>query len=440
MPESTLINDLIRPALDSLSDTLVFRKLGICYDYRSLPDDFPSRCLPGAKETSAQKPDPRGSRTGMARCALNNALLFDGYALRVEIGFADPAEDKVFDRLIGGAIRLATIAPKGALINGLSPDGKSYYPAVTSESCVAWAFYAWRAALTSTVALESQEKLKNIAARWISRLDSDKFILPGGDTSLTGKDWSQQPLIGGIAAAAWALTGEAKWKKLAEENAVYDAPLPTEATMAQLLPAQLALHLTEQILTGTPAAEAAKQRQLALLPLAASRLKLYAGFVPAEKIEKLDWHDLPATAQEALPPVWKQAVREEETVSESVLAAYGCLLCHDPVALEAYVGDLRALVAGLPWQQLWLAASLCPAAAVHARGLELGLWDEALKEYKFGFDPAIPLVERYMSADYDEKNPEKAGHSEGPERPQEVEEGVEKSREGKRRRRRRKRR
>ncbi len=468
---SNLLNPRVQTAMNVLADGFVFRKLGICYDLRAGDGDFPSKLLPAAKEITQGKPDARGSYTGMAETALNNALLFDGYALRLEIGFAEAEEDRIFDRLIGGAIRLATIAPKSALIGGLSPDGKSYYPAPGADNYVAWAFYAWRVATSATVAPESQGKLKNIASRWIARLETDKFVLPGSDNTLNEKTWQKQPLLPGILAAAWALTGEEKWKKLALESADFSGTLPPEAPARELLTVQLALHLFTRIFSAEehPAVVAAKERMLALLPLCGAHLSKYQEFVPAaippapvkaataeatekpgqsakaedtgegSKVAKLpvaDWREIPASGD--APTGWQAVFAEEKTLTAAAGAAMACVLCGEKEALEPYVAQLTGLLGDTPWEGARLAASLCPAVAVHARGVELGLWDAPLGEYHFEFDVTKTLVEKFMLPEFDEQNPLLAGHADSPEKPKQAEEeGGEKT--GRRRRRRRKR-
>ena len=66
-----LLNDRIQAAMNILADNFVFRKLGLCYDLRSASDDFPGKTLPTAKEISQQKPDARGTFTGMAEIGAN---------------------------------------------------------------------------------------------------------------------------------------------------------------------------------------------------------------------------------------------------------------------------------------------------------------------------------------------------------------------------------
>lgn len=426
----------IEAAMNILAQSFVFRKLGICYDLRATPDNFPSPLLPIGKEIVQGLPAPSGARSGMAEAAINNALLLDGYALRLEIGFAKEEEDRIFDRLIGGAIRLATIAPKSALIGSLSPDGKSFYPVPGADNYLAWAFYAWRSVTTATVAPESQGKLKNIAARWMARLESDNFVLPGDDKSLSEETWDKQPLLPAMLAAAWALTGEEKWKKLALEKAVFSASVPTEAPARPLMITQMALHLLAEIFPGEEVGAIAQKLQAQLLPLAYRHLEDYRRFEPTNGAPVPDWRTIPANGE--LPAPWLSMENELQTLASSAQAALACLFCKDKERLEAYTEGLTEFMQNAPLEQARLAASLCPMVAAHARGVELGLWDVTLSEYQFNFDTSKTLVERFMQPEYDELNPEQAGHEDLPEKPPVLDaESGEKN--GRRRRRRRKR-
>ena len=83
-----------------------------------------------------------------------------------------------------------------------------------------WAFSLWRGYHTSGIAIESQEKLENIARKWIARIERDGFCIPSlGDKSdesedLTGKDWQKGPILLTLLAMAADITGEKKWQEL----------------------------------------------------------------------------------------------------------------------------------------------------------------------------------------------------------------------------------
>lgn len=434
-----LLNEKINAVIETLAASFVFRKLGVCYDLKAKPDAFPRETLPTAKEISASQPDACGTDTAMVHCAFNNAVLFDGYAARLEIGFARPEEDRVFDRLIGGAIRLATIAPKNALINGLSPDGKSYYPQVTLETCICWAFYAWRVATTATVSPESQGKLKNIASRWAARLQGDDFVLPGGEP-VGGADWLHEPVLPALAAVTWALTGEQKWRKMLDSTAPFAAALPAQAGAHELLLAQIALHLVAEILPEEGIGQAARARMRDLARLATIHLGAYRKFVPPAAPGALDWRRKGEGGQQ--PADWQAFFAEKETLTVSAEAALCCVLCKDADFLAPYAEALRGVLDTPDWSAADYSLTLCPLVAIHARGVELGLWDKELGEYAFSFDSSTPLVEKFMSEDYDELNPERAGHVESARKalePEEEDESGKARSEGRRRRRRRKR-
>ncbi len=444
MPE--LIGEEVPQVLEVISSSFMFRKLGICYDLKALPDEFPRKSLPTAQDVKDVKPDATGSYTGIHDCITNNALLFDGYALRLEIGFADEAkEERVYDRLIGGAIRLSTIAPQNAILCGLSSDGKSFYPQTNARAYLAWAFYAWRIVTTPTVLQDSQAKVKNIASRWISKLASDDFVLPYDNKELVDGSWQSEPLVAGLLAAAWVTTGEDKWKKLALEKASFSTALPETATGSDLLTQQLALHMIAEIFPEEEIGKKAKARMLQILPLAIKLLAKASDYTPKEYEQEpsLDWHEIDDLNN--LPQSWEAFVAERDTVGEAIIGALVCVLCADGEALKPYAAQLSATITAKPWDKFRLAATLCPVASIHARGVELGLWDESLQDYSIGFDGDEALVSRYMSEDFDELNPDKSGHVSPPKkelplelREEKAPDGVKSKNSRKRRRRRRK--
>jgi len=87
-PKEEILADSLRAAAEEalarLADSFVYRKLGICYDYFCPPESLPSPMLPHPKDVRQGLPNPMGLGSGMADCALNNALLCDAYALRAE--------------------------------------------------------------------------------------------------------------------------------------------------------------------------------------------------------------------------------------------------------------------------------------------------------------------------------------------------------------------
>ena len=170
-----LLNDITNAALNKLSSEFIYRKLGLCYDYPTETGTFPLKTLPRADEVCNNKPNTSGKDTGMYNCILNNALLFTGLASRFEIGFASELDDIVFDRLIGGTIRLGTVAPKNVIIRGLTGDGRYFYPESTLDTALLWIFTTWRTVSTTAVSIESQQKLINITTRWINKVSQSKL-------------------------------------------------------------------------------------------------------------------------------------------------------------------------------------------------------------------------------------------------------------------------
>ena len=58
------LNDRARLALQNLQERFIFRKLGICYDYATTPEDFPRKTLPDARDAREGRPNRSGLGTG----------------------------------------------------------------------------------------------------------------------------------------------------------------------------------------------------------------------------------------------------------------------------------------------------------------------------------------------------------------------------------------
>ncbi len=436
MPEATAtLNDRIQLVHNVLVDHFIFRKLGICYDYRSSPEDFPRKTLPTADEARDHRPNHAGLGAGMAECTRNSALLFDGYLLRIELGLADPNEERIFDRLIGGLIRIASAAPKGYLVRGLTPDGNGFYGSSSLEAHLFWAFSAWRGFQTAAIAMESQAKIQNIASRWMGRLEQDDFSIRflaanGPDIDLTLKNWEHGPVFLALLAAARAVTGEKRWQDryeaCAAERERLDWTLPADLEKTgPLLRVQLALHMLAAIETEAERLTLIRARLRDVAEHASRFLDRFTNRKDPilEETPDLDWRALEQgqlavapgeTEHLHLPSPWRRIPHEAESICPSLEAGLALLLAGDKELAESHAEILTRCLAEVPWDKLWFANALAPALSLHARGAELGLWDEDLLQ---GSDKEVEkksLVAPYLADDFDDKHPERAGHTEAP--------------------------
>ncbi len=434
------LNDCLRGALQILEAGFIYRKLGLCYDYVSLPGEFPRKTLPTAREGREGKPNPGGQGTGMAGCTQNGGLLFDGYLLRLECGVAQPGEGRIFDRLIGGLIRTATTAPRNYLVRGLTPDGRGFYPATDVDSHLLWAWSAWRGCRTAAIAKESQVKIENIAGKWMLRLERDGFRIPtvtGGESDcgrLDALDWRHGPKLLALLAVAADITGEAKWRqayarKAAEgEGARLTAELPGEIESAtELLYLQVALHLLAALEADEARRAQIRERQREVALKAVPFLDRYQNLKPQilEETPDLDWRRLAgkdgadeesSLSAEGLPLSWRRLAHEADTVRASLEAGLTLVLAGERDLAAPHAPQMTACLRAAPWDKLWLAGTIAPALSLHARGMELGLWDEEALTEALALDAVIPNAALYLAEDYDEENPGKAGHVEPPPR------------------------
>jgi hypothetical protein len=457
---SELLDNRVRALQAVLEECFLFRKLGLCYDYGTTPEDFPRKTLPVSEETRKGLPNRAGCYTGVNRCAENNALLFDGYLLRVECGFAAENDERILDRLIGGLIRTATTGPKGFLIRGLSPDGRGFYPTSSVDAHLLWAFSLWRGATTAAIQPESQGKMQNIAAKWINRIEQDAFRItptddgPSPDGALDAADAEAGPKLLALLAVAGAVTGEAKWTERLAAFAEADggarlAPPPEEVTdPLRILRLQIAWHLLHHLDPDDARRAEAPSRMAVLARRAATHLGAFRRLDPAvlEETPALDWRAAFGTDERQddapPPPDWARVLHETETAAATAQGALALLLSPETELVEAYADEMAAGLLETPWERLLLADAVAPVVAVHGRGVERGLWDEELLHRGSLAESLLPSATVYLAEDYDEAHPERAGHTEAPpkRRPSDEPGGKSSSRRSSRRRRRRRKR
>jgi len=411
---SDALNICVRSAMQTLESAFIFRRLGLCFDYASDPADFPRRTLPTSREAHAGLPNAMGLGSGIAYTAWNNGLLLDGYLLRLELGMGGEAEERILDRLIGGLIRLATTAPRNYVVRGLTPDGRGFYRAVDVDSYLLWAFALWRAYTTAAIALESQAKMHNIAKRWIDRLWRDGFRIPllegegaNPDGDLSAVDSVRGPKLLAILAVAGIVTREERWFALLAEKAAEDggrrlsAGAPAEATA--LLSRQIAFYILRHL-----------NREEALRPLIAERLlengRLavpflddFRRFAPGDTAGDLDW-------RAGGGPDWPRVAHERSTFGASLAAGLTLLLSGERDLIQAHAAQMEACIRAAPWHSLCFASAVAPAVSLHARGCELGLWDQDIL-LKPAAGAEESLVAKYLAEDFDRCHPELAGHS-----------------------------
>ncbi len=432
------LDETIRSIQSSVEQKFLFRKIGLPFDYASRPDDFPSKAFATAKDARSNLPNPSGLGGGFHFSCRNHALLFDAYLLRIEQGIEAPGDEAILDRLIGGLIRLATVAPKSFLVGGLAPDGRGFYSQPRRENHAAWAFSAMRGLTTAAISPESQEKFRSITGKWFERIRRDKFRLtaldgkpaPGGGISLPDADEGVF-LLAMLLAAAKA-SGEERdmqaYAELAEEGgrARFGAYAPEGGWTAENLPELLWRQAAWAVVREHDPAPERRER-------ADRRLREYAGVAAghtgawrawdgerAALEADFDWRKRPRLPLEespygfALPDGWGR-VENERCVETSMSAAYIVFLAGGAELAEPVAGEIEACLRETPWEDMVTLSALAPAIGVHARGVELGLWDKGLYEERRETPSAdVSFAAKYLEPGYDEAHPEKAGHRGAP--------------------------
>lgn len=451
------VDESIRTAQAVIEQKFLFRKLGLPFDYASSPDDFPSKFFATSKEARTNTPNPSGLGGGFYYSCRNHALLFDGYLLRVELGIESPGDEGILDRLIGGLIRLATVAPKSFLVGGLAPDGRGFYGRPLRENHAAWAFGIMRGLTTAAISPESQEKFRSIAQKWMDRIRRDRLRLqtvdgrsaPGGD--LTRLDGDMGPFYLAMLLTAARASGEERdaraYAAAAEEGegARLSGFAPEGGwgveSMGDLLWRQAALAVIRAWETDEGRLGVVGERMRENANAAAAHVDAWRGCeVSGLGAVDLGWRNFPKVPLSVspygfeTPESWERFVVEGR-VAGALAAGYVMALTGEAGVLGLGGEGLEACLRGMDWGGLVMLNAVAPAIGLHGRGVELGLWDRELyDEHRVVDMGELSLAARYLEEDYDERNPEKAGHRAVP-RPERAEGGG-----GQKRRRRRRRR
>jgi hypothetical protein len=432
--ENMFLDEAIRQAQAAVEQKFLFRKIGLPFDYASTADDFPSKAFATAKEARSNLPNPAGLGSGFHFSCRNHALLFDAYLLRVESGIEGAGDEAILDRLIGGLIRLATVAPKSFLVGGLAPDGRGFYALPRRENHAAWAFAAMRGLTTAAIAPESQEKFRSITGKWMDRIKRDKFRLssidgkpaPAGDLSQPEAD--NGPFLLAMLLVAAKASGEERdlqfYAQTAEENerARLGEFTPesgwTGDTLVDLLWRQAAWSVIRDLDPDAARQEIARGRMRALALAAAQHAAAWRAWdrEPAALAPDFDWRKKPKVPLEespygfALPDAWRR-IDNEKHVEHTITAALILLLPGDAALAEPFAEEIGACLRDIPWQDMLTLTALAPAVCVHARGVELNLWDKELYDSRRETPSAdVSFAAKYLEPDYDERNPAKAGH------------------------------
>ncbi len=427
------LDGIIRAAQAAIEEKFLFRKLGLPFDYASSPDDFPSKFFATSREARTNQPNPSGLGGGYHFTTRNHALLFDSYLLRLELGVEGSGDEAILDRLIGGLIRLATVAPKSFLVGGLAPDGRGFFGAPRRDNHAAWMFAVNRGLATAAISLDSQEKFRSIAGKWLDRIRRERFRLHGVDgKAVAGGDFSGAtpeagPLMPAMLLTAARLTGEERdWEAYAaaaEENgrarlASFAPENGWDGRLAEMLWRQtsysIILQLDREAARRDLVRERMRELALAAAPHCSEWRKWDRGFL--ETPLDLDWRKCRAVGLEEspygfVPPESWRRLDHERHLEAALNAGYVLLLTGDAELAQDQAAELEECLRTVPWGECVGLNALAGTIGVHGRGLELGLWDAGLYEsMHVGPASETSYAAKYLEPNYDEKNLDKAGH------------------------------
>ncbi len=430
------LDDAIKQVQTAIEHKFLFRKIGLPFDYASKPDDFPSKAFATAKEARGNIPNQSGLGGGYAFSCRNHSLLFDGYLLRMELGIEAPGDEAILDRLIGGLIRLDTVAPKSFLVGGLAPDGRGFYAMPFRANHAAWLYAVHRGLGTAAIAPESQEKFRSIAGKWIDRVRREKFKLhtvdnkPVADGDFSAPDHVDGPLLLAMQLTAAIASNNDKdfeaYATLADENnraRLAAGPAYTErATMPELALRQYCLSVIAASDPDAERAALAKTRMAEYAAQAGGFIRLWHEWDDSlvETEVDLNWRNCEKASVDVSPfgfvppPSWERMAKEQP-LAEAMSAMLAVLLAGDSELAKQYQDDMAECLSTVPWDGIMTLNALAPALTVHARGVEMGLWDVDLFESRREPPSSeISFAAKYLEPDYDEENPGKAGHSSPP--------------------------
>lgn len=450
---SAFLDDRVRMAMEAIEERFLFRKIGLPFDYAAERDNFPSQNLATAREARAFLPNPSGLGGGYHFSCRNHALLFDAYLLRLELGIEGPGDEAILDRLIGGLIRLATVAPRSFLVGGLSSDGRGFFAWPSRENHAAWAFAVMRGMTTAAIVQETQDKFHSIACKWLDRLRREKFVLsgvdgkpiPGEGPPLSSPDPDNGPfflaiLLAGARASGLPADYDAYAEATEENGGARLSGFSGEEAAPAFFWRQASLHLIA-FFDPDPGRSARARRILAAnAGRAVDRLGKWREWDPALAGIKPDpdWRRFPKAplSENALgftPPESWRRLAGEDRAAEALYGMYALLLSSDTETIHANAETMGECLLQPFWPDMTQLTAIAPIPGIHARGTELGLWDRDLFAVK-RMPPAsgTSFAAKFLDPDYDRLNADKGGHD-VPSRPEAGEPGGRRKRGRKRR-------
>jgi len=148
---------------------------GIVHDYTGLGGEV---LLPTPEECRAMKPNALGWSTPIEDGAFFNGLYLDGLCRRWRVT-GDPADAEKARRIAAGLILLSEVGTTpGFIARGVASDGRSHYPASSSDQTYPWFYGMWRYATSGIPTPEERARFIAALVRVARGLEANNWEMP----------------------------------------------------------------------------------------------------------------------------------------------------------------------------------------------------------------------------------------------------------------------
>lgn len=222
---------------------------GHLFDYTGLAGEV---ILPTREECLANQPNALGWSTPIEDGAFLGGLYLDALCRRWRVtGDATTAERA--KRIAGGLLLLAAVGDTpGFIARGVASDGRSHYPASSSDQTYPWIYGMWRYATSGLPGQAEREQVVAVLTRVVTGLERNNWEMPIDRKGFghfghwtVGFAGTKGVLVGAepnfdaatrllfVLRAMHHLTGDARWLE-AYRSRLYEKPAGSDRTRLEI--------------------------------------------------------------------------------------------------------------------------------------------------------------------------------------------------------------